>query len=81
MCTALGAASIMPYVGLVGWDSQTQLPDTLRGKIAMGRWYMYSYFPEQARGAPTVGIIKLRCAPGDHGCLASVLTAELQPLL
>lgn len=46
LCTALGAASIMPYIGLVGWDSQHQLPDTLQGKIAMSRWY--SYFPEQA---------------------------------
>ena len=45
-CTALGVASIMPYIGLVGWDSQHQLPDTLQGKIAMSRWY--SYFPEQA---------------------------------
>jgi hypothetical protein len=80
LCTALGAASIMPYVGLVGWDSQNQLPDTLRGKLALGRWY--SYFPRQARGAPTVGMIKLRCTPGEHlGCPASVLTPELQPLL
>ena len=80
LCTALGAASIMPYIGLVGWDSQHQLPDTLQGKIAMSRWY--SYFPEQARGAPTVGVIRLRCAtPGQHGCPASVLSAaELQPL-
>ena len=62
LCTALGAASIMPYVGLVGWDSQNQLPDTLRGKLALGWWY--SYFPRQARGALLAGAI-----PSSRVCL------------
>ena len=70
VCAALGGASIMPYIGLVGWDAVNQLPDSLEGKVAMARWL--SYFPEQG-GRPSVGMVRLLCEPGASGCPSSVL--------